>query len=39
VDGDDRALHIYEIVFAQQLILSRIIAMSVPQWVTRRNAK
>ena len=30
VDGDDRPLHINQIVFAQQLILSRRLAMSVP---------
>jgi hypothetical protein len=30
MDRDDRPLHINEIVFAQQLILSRNIAISVP---------
>jgi len=30
VDGDDRPLHINQIVFAQKLILSRRLAMSVP---------
>jgi hypothetical protein len=39
VDGDDRALHVDKIVFAQQLILSRYEAMSVPYPVEWRNFK
>ena len=37
MDSDDGALHIDKIIFAQQLILSRNEAMSVPYWVILHN--
>jgi hypothetical protein len=36
--GDYRPLHINEIVFAQQLILSPELAMSVPRQEPERNS-
>jgi hypothetical protein len=39
VDRDDGALHIYQIVFAQQIILSPIAAISVPQFALKIRAK
>jgi hypothetical protein len=39
MDGDDRTLHVDEIVFAQTRILSRTEAMSVPYSEKSRNFK